>query len=69
MALPPILVDISCIITSLFSKAYLSSPDDRMKAAIDAAKPTQIVMIFGFMYFIVSNSARPAVTEPPGEFM
>lgn len=36
---------------------------------MEAASPTHTVDTFGRICLIVSNTAIPAVTEPPGELM
>ena len=38
-----------------------------MFVPMDAARPTQTVETLGRICLMVSNTAIPAVTEPPGE--
>lgn len=45
------------------------SPAASRKDAMEAARPTLIVTISDLMCFMVSNSASPAMTLPPGELM
>lgn len=44
------------------------APAARMNDAIEAAIPTLIVITSDLMCCMVSNMARPAITEPPGQF-
>jgi hypothetical protein len=50
------------------AKRLPAAPAARSTAPIEAACPTQSVVMSGRTYCMVSYIARPAVTDPPGEF-
>src|SRR3989338_487124 len=61
-----------CLIsTSVFGRPNLLPlvPDERRRAAPDAAVPTAIVDMSCLRYCIVSKIASVAGTDPPGELM
>ncbi len=45
------------------------APAASRKAPMLAAMPTHRVETAGLMKFMVSNTAMPALTDPPGELM